>query len=414
MTGTITPTPIQTLLDNNGDPVSLGRVFTYVSGTTTKLPTYTDATLATPNSNPIVTDTAGRYTAFLGPYSYKFVAAPPGVDDPPSTTYWTVDGLQAVPQTNVNVDIPGVAGQDLAANDAVYLSDGSGALTAGRWYKTSSTNAYSSSASKEHGFAVAAITTGSTGAIRQTGRVEGLAGLVAGTVYYAAATAGTISSTSPANSLPVGVADSTTTLIVPASIPDASTTVSGLMNISAQAFTGVKTFTAPALTGGGSWTGSPSLTSPDFVAMPTGIGGTIFNRVTSTATVNNSTTLVNISGMSFAVVANGVYTFCFVIMGATTSTVSDWKFAVTGPAAPTSIRYGAKNNQAPNQIVLSSFTSWTVQGYAGTTEEVIVINGVLANGANAGTVQLQFAQAVANASNTTISVNSHVIAMRTS
>lgn len=48
------------LFDNNGDPLSGGKIFTYAAGTTTPLTTYTSATGLIPHTNPIVLDAAGR------------------------------------------------------------------------------------------------------------------------------------------------------------------------------------------------------------------------------------------------------------------------------------------------------------------------------------------------------------------
>lgn len=47
-------------LDNNGNPLSGGKIYTYAAGTTTPLATYTSRTGLTANSNPIVLDAAGR------------------------------------------------------------------------------------------------------------------------------------------------------------------------------------------------------------------------------------------------------------------------------------------------------------------------------------------------------------------
>jgi hypothetical protein len=47
-------------LDNNGKPLSGGKIFTYDAGTTTPQVTYTSRAGTTPNTNPIVLDSAGR------------------------------------------------------------------------------------------------------------------------------------------------------------------------------------------------------------------------------------------------------------------------------------------------------------------------------------------------------------------
>ena len=46
--------------DDNGDPLSGGKIYTYAAGTTTPLETYTARDGTTPNTNPIILDAAGR------------------------------------------------------------------------------------------------------------------------------------------------------------------------------------------------------------------------------------------------------------------------------------------------------------------------------------------------------------------
>lgn len=49
--------------DNNGDPLSGGKIYTYAAGTTTPLATYTSSSGNTAHANPIVLDSAGRVPA---------------------------------------------------------------------------------------------------------------------------------------------------------------------------------------------------------------------------------------------------------------------------------------------------------------------------------------------------------------
>lgn len=60
----------------------------YIAGTTTRLDTYSDAALSTPNANPVVLDSAGRATVFLGDRAYKFVLTTSG-----GTEIWTRDNV---------------------------------------------------------------------------------------------------------------------------------------------------------------------------------------------------------------------------------------------------------------------------------------------------------------------------------
>lgn len=48
------------LFDNNGVPLSGGKIYTYEAGTSTPLATYTSSTGNTAHTNPIVLDSAGR------------------------------------------------------------------------------------------------------------------------------------------------------------------------------------------------------------------------------------------------------------------------------------------------------------------------------------------------------------------
>jgi Domain of unknown function (DUF4183) len=46
--------------DNNGNPLSGGKIYTYEAGTSTPLATYTSSTGNTAHTNPIILDAAGR------------------------------------------------------------------------------------------------------------------------------------------------------------------------------------------------------------------------------------------------------------------------------------------------------------------------------------------------------------------
>lgn len=63
--------------DNNGDPLTGGKIYTYAAGTTTPSPTYTTSGGTTPHSNPIILDAAGRVPSgeiwLTDGAQYKFV-----------------------------------------------------------------------------------------------------------------------------------------------------------------------------------------------------------------------------------------------------------------------------------------------------------------------------------------------------
>jgi hypothetical protein len=76
--------------DANGDPLSGGKVFAYVAGTTTAQDTYEDSDLVTPNPNPIILGADGRPPdpIFLLATGYKFI-----VKTSADVTLWTIDNV---------------------------------------------------------------------------------------------------------------------------------------------------------------------------------------------------------------------------------------------------------------------------------------------------------------------------------
>lgn len=164
----------------------------------------------TAHANPIILDAGGRATIYLEPgLSYKFTwttSADVAVD--------SQDNIAAVPPSTVNVDIQGLAGVSIAAGEVVYLSTGSGSLTAGSWYLADADLTYASSEAVTIGMAPNAITSGATGTIRLQGQMTVSGPLTTGGSYYVSATAGALTATAPAFSRFVGQADSTTTIVI--------------------------------------------------------------------------------------------------------------------------------------------------------------------------------------------------------
>lgn len=154
---------------------------------------------------------AGLFPAIYLPVgsNFKFI-----FKDAADVTIWTQDGIAAAPSPDDLGEVSGTAGQAIASTQVVYLSDGSGGRNAGQWYLGDATVAYGS-INVRVGFPVADIDNGLSGSIRQTGRIAGLSGLIAGTTYYiSAATPGALTATAPTNKRAIGVADSATSLIL--------------------------------------------------------------------------------------------------------------------------------------------------------------------------------------------------------
>jgi hypothetical protein len=217
-TYTLAPAPYQTFLSNAGVIVNNGCIWTYLAGTTTNATTYSD-TAGTPNLDPIRSDAAGRFTAYLVVgTNYKFVYE--STCTPPSThgtVVRTQDNILAIPGASATVDISGTAGEALTLGQCAYLSDGSGGKTVGLWYKCDAANTYSSIA-PEIGLVVNSIAIGNVGLLRQQGGVSGLSSLSVGAKYFLG-TAGALTTTAPTFARLVGQADTATSLVVSANPP---------------------------------------------------------------------------------------------------------------------------------------------------------------------------------------------------
>lgn len=69
------------------------KLFFYAAGTSTKINTYSDKALTSPNTNPVVLNSAG-YTStdvYLQDLDYKVVLAPSTDTDPPTSPIWSAD-----------------------------------------------------------------------------------------------------------------------------------------------------------------------------------------------------------------------------------------------------------------------------------------------------------------------------------
>ena len=277
-TGTIAPSPVFTGLDSSGNPLSGGKLYTYVAGTTTAQTTFSDVGLTVANANPVVLDSAGRASVFLTPgASYKFV-----LKTSADATVWTADNILAVPTSTASLEVTGTAGETLAANDIVYLADGTGGTTAGRWYKATASTTAASTLAKMLGAASAAIVSGQTGSIKIGGDVTGLSGLTAGSLYYVSATAGQITTAAPANARVFGVADTTTSLTIDRNSTAGPVTVGGALTVGgtlgvtgATTLSGVVTIpagsqTVPALTTTGDSNTGVYFPAADTVSLTTG------------------------------------------------------------------------------------------------------------------------------------------------
>ena len=166
-----------------------------------------------------------------------------------------------------------------------------------------------------------------------------------------------------------------------------STAGSGFAALFTHAVTADRTYTLPDVTG--------TISVPTFV------------RKTADEIVNNSTTLQNDDALLAALVANEVVAFqCAIHL--TSGVTPDIKVAFTVPSGAT-LRWGMTGNADPstNQTSVGA-TGTGILGHAAgvTLPGHLLLSGTVVNGANAGNLQLQWAQNTADASDTTVLANS--------
>lgn len=78
----------QRFFDSNGDPLSGGKLYSYIAGTSTPRGTYQDEDSSVPNTNPIILDSAGYAPLMYGSGSYKFI-----LTNSSDVTQFTVDDI---------------------------------------------------------------------------------------------------------------------------------------------------------------------------------------------------------------------------------------------------------------------------------------------------------------------------------
>ena len=114
--------------DDDGNPLSGGKLYTYAAGTTTPQATYTDAGGLTQNANPVVLDSSGRATVFLSG-SYKF-----RLEDSLGNLIEETDNITAFATGESGVDdiVANFTEDAIAATDSIIFADASDGNTTKR------------------------------------------------------------------------------------------------------------------------------------------------------------------------------------------------------------------------------------------------------------------------------------------
>jgi len=314
MAATVCPPPKFVGLDNSGNPLSGGKLYSYLAGTSTPAATYSDVDLTTPNANPTILDAGGRASVYLSATSYKFV-----LKSSADATIYTQDNVISSAPYNVDLDVPITAGEALTAGQAIYLSDGTGGRTAGYWYLTDSdTAAYSTIPIT--GFVTTAVASGADGSVRLLGQATVPGALSVGSTYYLSGTPGALSTSVGTFVKPMGVADSATTLIMTVQqaisttgnlLVNGTLTVTGATALqSTLAVTGAATLSSTVATGALTVTGAATVSTTLGVTGATTLSSTVATgalTVTGAATVSTTLGVTGATTLS-STVATGALT----------------------------------------------------------------------------------------------------------
>ena len=92
MIATLSPSPKMQFFTAAGVPLVGGKLFTYASGTTVPLATYTDSTANFANANPVILDSRGEANVWFGPSRYTLL-----LKDSLDNLIWTAAGVNSSP-----------------------------------------------------------------------------------------------------------------------------------------------------------------------------------------------------------------------------------------------------------------------------------------------------------------------------
>lgn len=143
---------------------------------------------------------------------------------------------------------------------------------------------------------------------------------------------------------------------------------------------------------------------------------TMVYRSSDSASVVSSTTFVDDGVLQFAVLANKNYIAHF-LLRVTSDGSASIQTQITGPASPTKVKYNCYTEKGSSIGTLTgaittpihtAFSSPCAYQWAGTTFGIVYIDLYVSNGANAGTVKLQFTQQSSSATATIVEEGSYV------
>lgn len=152
-----------------------------------------------------------------------------------------------------------------------------------------------------------------------------------------------------------------------------------------------------------------AVSSGTLIASPYGKVNVVILAGDVSSSVTSATGFADVTGLSFAVVANAKYWFYFFIVYQTVATTTGINLAVNGPASPGFLEYQRNTWQTTTGVDQGSARAYDVAGAsasvdAANTNTPASLEGMFSNGANAGTFILRVASEV-DTSQVTVKAN---------
>lgn len=115
----LSPSPKLQFFDSNGAPLAGGKLFTYLAGSSIQQATFTDSTEAASNTNPIILDSTGSASVWLGALFYRMV-----LQDANSVQIWDIDNISSsnLPFLTQMSFVEGASPGGVVASDLIYGS----------------------------------------------------------------------------------------------------------------------------------------------------------------------------------------------------------------------------------------------------------------------------------------------------
>ena len=139
----------------------------------------------------------------------------------------------------------------------------------------------------------------------------------------------------------------------------------------------------------------------------------------SDQSLSSNTTLTNDNNMAVTLAANEVWHFRWNVAFNEAGVNAGYAFSVGGPSAPTNVRFNftvwnGNTGLAIDGNSITAFGTSVNLALANTGDHILLVEGTVENGSNAGSVVLQFAQKVSDSGAITIKRGSSLVATRIS